>query len=510
MASNISITREYKDRDATAYALIKILEKEGFVIKDTAGRHGHDCFEYLYSLKHKQIIPYRGQMQIQRKKESFKLDLQLENEYSPKITIIGPEQNKDGLISFLDAVARFDSGTETSLVALEEPFKEHKYYALSGLFNLFSNPDVRVLKKSSKDNKILTLQYSRQLEEFVPLNGLFEIIYKNTDYSILLEDGYIGEMKLSIQGPGSKLNEMKEIISEIKKSIPHSEETKVVSLGGDLVQLKNYSWTDIGGLEEQKQKLEELVSWPLKKPDLLREKGVKAPKAILFYGPPGTGKTLIAKVIACESGVNFIKADAADITSKWYGQEEKNIREMFAIARKHTPSIIFLDEIDAIARKRDERTHEATQRAVNQFLIELDGISELEGVTVIAATNRPDILDPAFLRPGRFNNKIEIAMPNMEARLKIYQIHSKNLSLADDVELEKLAEIENISGADIANICNEAGYGSIRKYLTKNQKTLMDVCREEYEHITVSHSDFEKAINEALVSKEIGNEKQIG
>ena len=205
---------------------------------------------------------------------------------------------------------------------------------------------------------------------------------------------------------------------------------------------------------------------PLKHPELFRRLGIEPPKGVLLYGPPGTGKTLLAKAVATESQANFISVKGPEVLSKWVGESERAIREIFRKARQVAPCIIFFDEIDAIAPARGFRTGDSgvTDRIVNQLLTEMDGITLLKGVVVIGATNRPDILDPALLRPGRFDRIVYIPPPDEKSRLEIFKVHTRKMPLADDVDLEYLAKVtEGYTGADIAAVCKEAAMNALRE-----------------------------------------------
>ncbi len=234
-----------------------------------------------------------------------------------------------------------------------------------------------------------------------------------------------------------------------------------------LIEKPNVHWDDIGGLEDVKQELREVVEWPLKYRKLFAHMKVKIPKGILLYGPPGTGKTLLAKAVATESEANFISVKGPEFLSKWVGESERAVREVFRKARQAAPAVIFIDEIDAVApmRGKDIGSH-VTERVVSQILTEMDGLEELHNVTVIAATNRPDILDPALLRPGRFDRLIYVPVPDKEARKEIFRIHLRGRPLSEDVDIEKLAEkTEGYTGADIEAVCNEATILALREYI---------------------------------------------
>ncbi len=232
-----------------------------------------------------------------------------------------------------------------------------------------------------------------------------------------------------------------------------------------LVETPDVSWTDIGGLEEVKESLQEAVEWPLKKPEVFKRMGIRPPRGILLYGPPGTGKTLLAKAVAKESEANFILVNGPSLLSKWVGESEKAVREIFRKARQTAPTILFFDEIDSLVPRRgggeNSNVHE---RVVNQMLTEMDGLESLNDVVVIGATNRPDILDPALLRQGRFDRVIFTTIPNEVGRKLIFEIYIKRMPVASDVSIDKLtAETEGYVGADIEGVCREAAMIALRE-----------------------------------------------
>jgi len=228
----------------------------------------------------------------------------------------------------------------------------------------------------------------------------------------------------------------------------------------------NVSYADIGGLNEQISQLREVVELPLIDPELFTRVGIKAPNGVLLYGPPGTGKTLIARAVANQLHCNFLKVVSSSIVDKYIGESARVVREMFAYAKTFAPCIIFMDEIDAIGGRRFSEGTSADreiQRTLMELLNQMDGFEALQQVKVIMATNRPDILDPALLRPGRLDRKIEIKLPNLQARIAILEIHSKSMSKADGIDLEEVAKLcQDFNGADLRNVCTEAGLNAIR------------------------------------------------
>ena len=261
-----------------------------------------------------------------------------------------------------------------------------------------------------------------------------------------------------------------------------------------LVEVPNVKWTDIGGLAEVKEELQEAIEWPLKYPEFFAHMNTAPPKGVLLYGPPGTGKTMLAKAVANESEANFISIKGPEVLSKWVGESEKAVREVFRKARQASPTIIFFDELDSITPVRGGRgDSQVTERVISQILTELDGLEELKDVVVIGATNRIDIVDPALLRPGRFDKLLSVPVPDLDARKDILKIHLEKKPLAEDVKIDQLAEkTEGYSGADLAALCNTTSMLVIKEHITKS-KTI-EKAKEKLKDLKISMKDFEKTL----------------
>jgi len=243
------------------------------------------------------------------------------------------------------------------------------------------------------------------------------------------------------------------------------------------VEVPQVHWNEVGGLKQVKQELMESVEWPLKKPEVFKKMGIKPPRGILLYGPPGCGKTLLARAVATESEANFISIKGPEVFSKWVGESEKAIREVFRKGRTAAPAIIFFDELDAIVPKRGLGYSDsgASERVISQLLTEIDGIESLQNVLVIAATNRPDILDPAVLRPGRFDRLIYVPAPDIDSLKEIFKIHSRDMPLSRDIDIEDLARKgQGYSGADIEAICREAAMTALRQDIDSTEVSRRD------------------------------------
>ena len=349
-------------------------------------------------------------------------------------------------------------------------------------------------------------RFDREVEIGIPdRDGRFEILQIHTRGMPLSEDVELKQIKDITHGyTGADLEALcreaamkalRRYLPQIDledKRIPHEVLDKMEVTNQDIVdafrevtptamrevyiEAPNVPWDEVGGLEKVKQSLKEAVEWPLKNPEMFKRLGITPPKGILLYGPPGCGKTLLARAVATESEANFISIRGPEIFSKWVGESEKAIREIFRKARMAAPSIIFFDEFDALVPSRgaggDSRV---TERVISQLLTEIDGLLTLQNVLVIAATNRPDLIDPAVLRPGRFDRRVYVPAPTEEARLKILEVKTKDVPLDDSVSITDLAKrMEDYSGADIESVVREAAIHALRRDTESSVVTLED------------------------------------
>jgi len=271
----------------------------------------------------------------------------------------------------------------------------------------------------------------------------------------------------------------------------------IAAEGETLRGVPQVAYEDVGGLTDEIKKVREMIELPMRHPEIFEKLGVEAPKGVLLYGVPGTGKTLLAKAVANESNAHFISISGPEIMSKFYGESEARLREIFKEARERSPSIIFIDEIDSIAPKREEVTGEVERRVVSQMLALMDGLEGRGKVIVIAATNRPNALDPALRRPGRFDREIEIRIPDKKGRLEILMIHTRNMPLTEDVSLEKIAAISHgYVGADLEYLCKEAAMKCLRRLLPDINLADEKIPPETLEKLVVNEEDYQFALRE--------------
>ncbi len=284
------------------------------------------------------------------------------------------------------------------------------------------------------------------------------------------------------------------------KVTPDTRMQIVSEEAAEKLAIPRVTYEDIGGLHEEIQRIREMVELPLRHPELFQRLGIEPPKGVLLHGPPGTGKTLLAKAVANESDANFLSINGPEIMSKFYGESEERLRRVFQEAQEKAPSIIFIDEIDAIAPKREEVGGEVERRVVAQLLALMDGLKARGDVIVIGATNVPNMIDPALRRPGRFDREIEIGVPDKQGRLEILQIHTRSMPLDKDVDLKKLAEITHgYTGADLAALCREAAMKALRRYLPEI-KLDERIPQSVLEKMVVKAEDFMNAFKEITPS----------
>lgn len=358
---------------------------------------------------------------------------------------------------------------------------------------------------SEKDKEKFLVEFAAKTHGFV-----------GADMAMLCKEAAMVVLRREL--PGLKFDEEEPIPKEVLERMvitkhDFAEALKVVrpsAMREVLVEIPTVRWKDIGGLDEVKQQLKEAVEWPIKNPEAFKRLGVRPPKGILLYGAPGTGKTLLAKAVATESEANFILVKGPELLSKWLGESEKAVREVFKKARQTSPTIIFFDELDSLTPKRGMSSDShVTERVVNQLLTEIDGLEDLYDTVIIGATNRPDMIDPALLRPGRFDRLILTLVPDVKSRLEIFKVHTKNMPLKN-VNLEKFAQItEGYAGADIEAVCREAAIHALREDMaskTVEERHFMEALKKVRASVT---KEIEKAYEEVRDSLSVARAKEI-
>ena len=407
-----------------------------------------------------------------------------------------------------------ESRVVAQLLSLMDGIEERGAIIVIGATNQINNVDIALRRPG---------RFDREIEISVPnKEGRYEILLihtrgmplnKDIDLNLIAERtyGFVGADIESLVKEAAMLA-IRDLIPTIDLDQPIPEEILTnleIKLDHFLVALNsiepsalreviiskpNETWDDVGGLEESKQQLKEIIEWPLKYPKFYKYMNSNFPKGVLLYGVPGTGKTLIAKALANEAEVNFISVKGPEFLSKWVGESAKAVRETFRKARTSAPCIIFFDEIDAIAMKRSKSTgSRVNEQVVAQLLTEMDGLEALKNVVLIAATNRPDLLDPALLRSGRFGRHIEIPLPDKNSRIKIFKIHLQNRPIDPNVKIDELAlKLEGYTGADIQGICEEATILAIRRGIY--EAGINENNTSTFEKVKITKEDFEKAI----------------
>ncbi|MBD3263219.1 CDC48 family AAA ATPase [Candidatus Woesearchaeota archaeon] len=375
--------------------------------------------------------------------------------------------------------------------------------------------EIGVPNKTGRLNILKIHTRNMPLEDDVDLKKLADVThgFVGADLEGLCKEAAMSVLRRIIPAANIQEEEKipKKILDKLKvKKLDFKEALKLVrpsAMREVLIESPKVKWEQVGGLKKAKQELQEAVEWPIKHPKAFKRMGIRPPQGIMLYGPSGCGKTLLAKAVATESEANFISVKGPEVLSKWVGESEKAIREIFKKARQVAPCIIFFDEIDAIASRRgsDAGGSRVGDKVVNQILTEIDGLEDLNDVAVIAATNRPELIDSALLRPGRFDRHILVTQPNQETRKQIFEIHTNGMPLAKDVNLEKLAKkTENYSGADIEAICREAAMLSLRKDLKADKVELIHFERALKDvKPSLSKNDTEKYVT-ALAESKLG------
>jgi transitional endoplasmic reticulum ATPase len=410
-----------------------------------------------------------------------------------RIARIDPKVAQDCQIQTGDALKISSEKTET--VALSWPAREDDYGKgliridgyLRNKLDVGINDRVQVTKVITKDAKNVTLAPAEPLRILGAEKYLSEIlegqIVTKGDIIPLGIMGQIIHLVVASTNPsrGALLitNNTKIAISEDAAAAVTKDE-KMITV----------TYEDVGGLRNEVSKIREMVELPLRHPELFKRLGIQAPKGVILHGPPGTGKTLLAKAIANETTANFYSLSGPEIMSKFYGESEERLRNMFQQAEQNSPAILFVDELDSIAPKR-EVSGEVERRIVSQLLSLMDGLSSRGKVVVIGATNRVNAIDPALRRPGRFDREIELGVPDKEGRLEILNIHTRNMPLSKDVDLEKISEVTHgFVGADIQSLAKEAAMSAIRRVLPEIDLTQESIPRETLNKISVTMQDF--------------------
>ncbi|MFB6134545.1 MAG: proteasome-activating nucleotidase [Halanaeroarchaeum sp.] len=388
-----------------------------------------------------------------------------------------------------------DTVDEIDLPYAEDDSRQEKIEALQERLEIIEeqNEEMRdkLLDANAENNK-----YQQKLERLSHENK--KLIQSPLFVATVQE---IGDQGAIIKQHGNNQEALTEVTDEMREEIEPGSRVAVnnslsivkrlddeADVRAKVMQVEespDVGYEDIGGLDEELNEVRETVEMPLEKPELFESVGISPPSGVLLYGPPGTGKTLMAKAVAQQTDATFIKMAGSELVHKFIGEGAKLVRDLFQVAREHEPAVVFIDEIDAIASKRtDSKTSgdAEVQRTMMQLLSEMDGFDERGDVRIIAATNRFDMLDRAILRPGRFDRLIEVPKPDEEGRRKIFEIHTRSMNVADDLNFEELAaETEGMSGADIKAVCTEAGMFAIRDDRTEVTKDDFIQARDKLE-----------------------------
>ena len=354
------------------------------------------------------------------------------------------------------------------------------------------NDIVKIRKVASKIAKTITLT---QLNESVTVDKEFTDFVKNRLKGLPIVHG--DEIAVMILGNSMDFK----VTKTIPKGIIKIDKTTELNISTETTidRKVRVTYEEVGGLKEKTKAMREIVELPLRHPELFARLGVEPHSGILLYGPPGCGKTLLAKVLASESEANMFPINGPEIMNKYYGETEAKLRDIFKEAKDKSPSIIFIDEIDAIAPKREEAYGDVEKRVVAQLLALMDGLTDRGNVIVLGATNRPDSVDPALRRPGRFDREFEITVPNEDERYEILQIHTRGMPISEDIDLKDLSsELHGYTGADIKSLCREAAMKSIRRYLPEIDLETEKISSEVLQSMQIKLIDFYDAMHEVI------------
>ncbi|CVK32952.1 Protein CdcH (fragment) [Methanoculleus bourgensis] len=355
---------------------------------------------------------------------------------------------------------------------------------------------IRTLDEEVEAKRVV-LAPPEDLPKQLPIN-FSNAVNKLIDFPVMKNDSVPIQAGLPFMQP--QLVAFKAVMIEPENAVIITRNTKIEfseKPAAGFEGVKRISYEDIGGLKGELQRVRETIELPMRHPEIFRKLGIEPPKGVLLYGPPGTGKTLIAKAVASESGAHFISIAGPEVISKYYGESEQRLREVFEEARQNAPAIIFIDELDSIAPRREEVTGEVERRVVAQLLTMMDGLEERGQVVVIGATNRLDAIDPALRRPGRFDREIEIGVPPEDDRAQVLQIHTRGMPLADDVDIGYIAQqTHGFVGADLAALAREAAIKALRRYLPEIDMEAEEIPPETLEKMEVVSKDFREALRD--------------
>jgi transitional endoplasmic reticulum ATPase len=358
---------------------------------------------------------------------------------------------------------------------------------------------VRIIPiKDEVEAKVVVLAPPEDLPKNIPVANNPNALNALIDFPVMLNDSVPITIGLPFIQP--QIVSYKVVEIEPEEAVIITKNTRIEfseKPAAGFEGLKRISYEDIGGLKDELQRLRETIELPLRHPELFQKLGIEPPKGVLLYGPPGTGKTLIAKAVANESGAHFISIAGPEVISKYYGESEQRLREVFEEARENSPSIIFIDELDSITPRREEVTGEVERRVVAQLLTMMDGLEERGQVVVIGATNRLDAIDPALRRPGRFDREIEIGVPGEPDRIEIMKIHTRGMPLSEDVSLEHISQqTHGFVGADLAALAREAAIRALRRYLPSIDLDEKEIPQEVLDTLEVTSKDFRGALRD--------------